>query len=56
MRQIKKKENLIVNLILKKKKQEIFSKWKSTMQDLRTNILFFNFVEKYYSELKTLNV
>ena len=31
-------------------------KWQSVMQDLRTNILFLDFVENYYPKLKNLNV
>jgi hypothetical protein len=40
----------------KEEKKLIFDKWKSVMQDLRMNIHFFDFVDKYYSELKELNV
>jgi hypothetical protein len=40
----------------KEEKQLIFNEWKSVMQDLRMNIHFFDFVDKYYLELKELNV
>jgi hypothetical protein len=36
----------------KEEKQLIFNKWKFVMQDLRMNIHLFDFVDKYYSELK----
>ena len=40
----------------KEEKKLIFDKQKSIMQDLRMNIHFFDFVDKYYLELKELNV
>jgi hypothetical protein len=54
LKRTKRKE--IVNPILKKKKKEIFDKWKNVTQDLRINIHLFNFVENYYPKLKNLNV
>ena len=40
----------------KKDKKLIYNKWKSVMQDLRRNIHFFDFMDKYYPKLKELNV
>jgi hypothetical protein len=40
----------------KEKKQFIYNKWKSVMQDLRREIHFFDFLDNYYPRFKKLNV
>ena len=38
----------------KEEKLDIYNEWKEMMFDTKTNIKFFDFIEKYYPKLKRL--